>query len=195
MARRFGSRYSPALPRTRPRSGTTRQQLPTFNMQEQRKQLIAWLRDAHAMELSLAKVLENHAGDAEEFPDVRERQLQHLNETKRHADMVEQCLAMLDDEPSGAKQAIGKALGKMQGAASGMFGDDVMKNVLSDFSAEQMEIACYRSLVVAARELGEERITEICEEILREEEAMAEWLKERIPDITRTFLHRAPAAR
>lgn len=39
---------------------------------------------------------------------------------------------------------------------------------------EHHEIACYRSLIGAAEELGDAETAELCTEILREEEAMAD---------------------
>lgn len=162
----------------------------------ERQQLIAWLTDAHAMELSLAKVLENHAGDAADHPEIRQRDEQHLAETRRHAEQIERCLEILGGErPSKMKNIVGTAMGKMQGAMSAPFGDEIMKNALSDYAAEHMEIACYRSLIIAADELGEHEVSRICGQILSEEEAMAHWLEQRLPDITRLSLHQAPAAR
>lgn len=165
------------------------------NLSPERQQLIAWLTDAHAMELSLAKVLENHAKDADRLPDIRARDEEHLAETQEHARKVERCLQLLGaDKPSSIKNAIGTVMGKMQGAMSGPFGDEIMKNALSDYAAEHMEIACYRSLIFAADELGESDVARICNEILAEEESMAQWLEQKLPDITRMALHQAPAA-
>lgn len=162
----------------------------------ERQQLIAWLTDAHAMELALVKVLENHAKDAERHPDIRARDEEHLAETRTHASQVERCLELLGAEkPSAVKNMMGTAMGKMQGAMSGPFGDEIMKNFLSDYAGEHMEIACYRALIVAADEIGETEVSEICGEIIADEEAMAEWLEERLPEITRLSLHQAPAAR
>jgi ferritin-like metal-binding protein YciE len=159
------------------------------------KQLIAWLNDAYAMEHSLAKVLENHAKDAEDHPEVRAKDEQHLEETRRHAEQVAQCLSYLGEKPSAVKGMMGTVMGKVQGVATGMFGDEIMKNFLSDYAMEHFEIACYRSLIAAAEEAGRPEIAKICEQILREEEAMAEWLSQRIPDVARMSLQQAPAAR
>lgn len=162
----------------------------------ERQQLIAWLTDAHAMELSLAKVLENHAKDADRLPDIRARDEDHLAETREHARKIEQCLEHLGAEkPSSVKNAIGTVMGKMQGAMSGPFGDEIMKNALSDYAAEHMEIACYRSLIIAAEEIGEVQVARLCNEILAEEESMAQWLEQKLPEITRMSLHQAPASR
>ncbi|MBI2513406.1 MAG: ferritin-like domain-containing protein [Opitutae bacterium] len=162
----------------------------------ERQQLIAWLNDAHAMELSLAKVLENHAEDADRLPDIRARDEDHLAETREHARKLERCLDQLGaSKPSAVKNAIGTVMGKMQGALSAPFGDEIMKNAISDFAAEHMEIACYRALVIAAEEIGEVQVARICNEILADEESMAQWLDQRLPEITRQSLHHAPASR
>jgi ferritin-like metal-binding protein YciE len=161
----------------------------------ERQQLIAWLNDAHAMELSLAQVLEHHAKDADRLPDIRTRDEEHLAETREHARKLERCLAQLGAEkPSAMKNALGTVMGKMQGAMSGPFGDEIMKNALSDYAAEHMEIGCYRALITAAEEIGEVQVARICNEILADEESMAQWLEQKLPEITRMSLHQAPAA-
>lgn len=167
-----------------------------MNDSPERQQLITWLNDAHAMELSLAKVFENHAKDADRLPDIRARDEEHLAETREHARKIEQCLEHLGaNKPSSIKNALGTVMGKMQGAMSGPFGDEIMKNALSDYAAEHMEIACYRALIIAAEEIGEVQVARICNEILAEEESMAQWLEQKLPDITRMSLHHAPASR
>jgi ferritin-like metal-binding protein YciE len=158
------------------------------------KQLIAWLNDAYAMERSLAQVLENHMKDAERIPEVHQRDEQHLAETRGHARQIERCLSILGETPSGTKGVIGSVMGAVQGATTGVFRDEILKNFLSDYAAEHFEIACYRSLIAAANELGQPEIAQICGEILKEEEAMAEWLEERLPAVTHMSLHQAAHA-
>lgn len=153
-----------------------------------REQLITWLNSAYAMERNLIRVLENHAKDARDYPDVRERDEQHLDETRGHAKAVERCLQLLDEKPSTVKTAVGDMMGVIQGAASGMYRDEIVKNFLSDYAMEHFEIACYRSLIAAADDLGETEISQICRGILVEEEEMAAWLEERIPEVTRLTL-------
>jgi ferritin-like metal-binding protein YciE len=153
------------------------------------KQLIAWLNDAYSMERSLANVLENHARDAADFPDAQARNEQHLAETRQHADLVERCLEMLGETPSTVKSAFGSLMGRVEGAASGVFRDEIVKNFLSDYAAEHLEIASYKALVVAAEEVGQPEIARICGKILAEEVAMAEWLENHLPGVTRQSLH------
>lgn len=42
-----------------------------------------WLRDAHAMEKQAESMLESMAGRIDNYPDLRARIEQHINETKR----------------------------------------------------------------------------------------------------------------
>ena len=145
------------------------------------------------MEQTQIQVLENHAKDAKDVPWVRERDEQHLAETKRHAERVRECLDLLGAKPSAMKSAMGNITGMVQGASSGMFKDELVKNFLSDYAAEHFEIACYTSLIAAAEEVGQPQVASICREILRDEEAMAQWLEDNIPEVTRMFLQRQHA--
>lgn len=154
----------------------------------QLEQLTTWLNSAYAMEMSLEKVLENHAKDAKDHPRMRNRIEEHIIETRGHADRVAGCLEKLGTKPSAIKAAMGNVMGMVQGASTGMFRDELVKNVLADYASEHFEIACYRSLVAAAEAAEQPEIAEICSEILEEEEAMAAWLEEQIDEITRMVL-------
>jgi hypothetical protein len=49
--------------------------------------LIAWLNDAHGMENALVQVLEHQVKDAKDYPQIQARIQQHLEQTRRHADL------------------------------------------------------------------------------------------------------------
>jgi ferritin-like metal-binding protein YciE len=160
----------------------------------QTEQLTTWLKSAYSMEQSLAKVLENHTKDAKDYPELYGRMQRHLEETRQHADRVEECLGLLDEKPSTMKSAMGNIMGMVQGASTGAFRDELIKNVLADYGAEHFEIACYRSLIAAADEVGRTDIANICGDILKDEEEMAAWLEEQIPEVTRMVLHQTTTA-
>jgi len=61
---------------------------------------------------------------------------------------------------------------------------------MASYAFENMEIATYRILSAAAREAGDVDTARVCDEICREEEAMAGFLEERLPEITRMYLTR-----
>jgi ferritin-like metal-binding protein YciE len=154
-----------------------------------KEQLIGWLNSAYGMEQAQIQVLENHAKDAADIPEIRERDDQHLVQTRRHVDLVRECLKLLGETPSTVKSAMGNVMGMVQGASTGIFSDEILKNCLHDYASEHFEIACYRSLIAAAEELEQPVIARHCFEILRDEEAMASWLEENIPKVTRMTLH------
>lgn len=158
------------------------------------EQLTTWLNSAYSMEKNLAQVLENHAKDAKDHPEIQSRIEEHISETSRHAERVKECLRQLGAEPSTIKSAIGNLMGMVQGASTGMFRDELIKNMLADYASEHFEIACYRSLIAAAEEAGKPAVAEICSEILEDEEAMADWLEEQIPEVTRLVLHQVTHA-
>lgn len=159
-----------------------------------REVLIAWLKDAHAMETGLIPVLQNHAGDAKTDPNAAARINQHVEETRRHAQMVEDCIQRLGDSVSGTKEAMGRVAGWFKSISSGAARDENVKNALMDYGAEHFEIACYRALVEAANLAGEPDVARVCEQILRDEEDMARWLEDQLPMMVRDHMAREAAA-
>jgi ferritin-like metal-binding protein YciE len=143
--------------------------------------LVAWLRDAYAMEKAMIPVLENHAKDAERFPELQQQLQQHVVQTQRHADRVAECLRQLGEEPSTFKNTVARVMGAVQSVATGAFHDEIVKNALQDYGSESFEIACYKALIEGARGTGNQEIVRVCEEILREEEAMLRFLEQSLP--------------
>jgi hypothetical protein len=58
----------------------------------------------------------------------------------------------------------------------------LVKHSIVDFAAEHYEIATYTMLITAARGCRDEETARVCQEILREEQEMAHWLAQRLPD-------------
>ena len=159
----------------------------------QRETLISWLNDAYGLEQNLTKVLESHVDDAADQPQVQSRLRSHLEETKRHAELVEQCIEHLGGKPSATKSAMGKMSGMLSGTSTAMADDEMVKNMLSDYSMEHFEIASYQSIIAAAEALGEQQVAQTCREILHDEEDMAEWIEQQLPAITNDYLMHQPA--
>ena len=156
--------------------------------QDPRETLIGWLNDAYAMEKGLVQVLENHANDVKDRPEMYRRIAQHLEETKMHAERVRDCVQRLGGDVSTMKTAMGAVSGFLQGRSTGASPDELVKNALADYASEHLEIASYRALIVAARALGEQQIAQVCEGILRDEEEMARWLEQNLPTVVQEYL-------
>jgi ferritin-like metal-binding protein YciE len=150
--------------------------------------VVAWLKDAHALELNLTQVLEHRVNDTKDYPQIQAKIQQHLEQTRRHAELVKGCIERLGSSTSAVKSAMGQIGGFFQGVSTGMAKDEIVKNALADYASEQFEIACYTSLIAAAQSLGDQQTASVCQQILRDEEEMARWLHQQIPTITQAFL-------
>lgn len=150
--------------------------------------LISWLNDAYAMEQSLITTLQNHASDATDQPQIQRRINEHVDETRRHADLVGKCVARLGGDTSSAKTAMGKLSGFFSGMSSSMSQDELVKNTLVESSSEHFEIASYKAIIAAAESLGHPDVVSTCQEILRDEERMAEWLDQNLPALVHEHL-------
>ncbi len=160
---------------------------------EAREHLVDWLRDAHGMEKKAEEILEKQADRLDGYPEMQTRIRRHVEETRRHADRVAECISRYDGDSSKTKDVMSKMMGNVAALTNAMADDEVVKNALGDFAFENFEIASYRSLVKAAEAVGDSQTAEVCREILREEENMARFIGENIPMITASFLERDAA--
>ncbi len=150
-----------------------------------------WLRDAHAMEKQAESMLESMASRIDNYPELRARIEQHLSETKNQIVQLETILDRNDISRSVIKDSMSKmaALGQSIG---GIFpSDEIVKGSISGYVFEQFEIACYTSLLAAAKNAGDTASIPTIEAILNEEKQMADWLIQNIPQTTEKFLIRS----
>lgn len=145
--------------------------------------VIAWLNDAYGMEQSITHVLENHARDAKDHPRLQSGIQQHLEATRRHADLVKAEIERLGGKTSTLKTAMSNVMGMGQSVSTGMAKDELVKNALADYATEHMEIASYRALQAAATELGDQNLARTCETIIADELAMSQFLEQNLPAI------------
>jgi len=154
------------------------------------ERLMEWLRDAHAAEEQAKTMLTGMASRIQNYPSLKARIEQHIKETERQAELVRGCIERRGGSTSMVKDAGAKMLAMGQ-ALSGMFvGDEIMKGSIASYAFEAMEISSYRILITTAERVGDQETARVCEQILREEEAMAEWLKQNIPTLTQQYLAR-----
>jgi ferritin-like metal-binding protein YciE len=150
-----------------------------------------WLRDAHAMEQQAETMLNSQSGRLEHYPQLKQKMEQHIRETQSQAQRLEACLTRRGQSTSGAKDLAGKFTAMMQGLSGTVMSDEVAKGAMASYTFEHFEISAYRELVGAAELAGDHETKRVVEEILKEEQAMADWLYEQLPQVTRQFLERA----
>lgn len=133
-----------------------------------------WLRDAHAMEKQAESMLESMASRIENYPDIKARIEQHISETKHQITMLEEVLDRNGISRSVLKDSMSK-MAAMGQSIGGMFpSDEIVKGSISGYVFEQFEIACYTSLLAAAKKAGDTASIPTIEAILKEEMQMAD---------------------
>ncbi len=163
-------------------------------MTDVQKNLLDWLRDAHAMEQQAETMFTRTAERLENSPELKVKLQAHCEETRQQARIIRECLERLGEDTATMKDMAGKVTATAQGL-SGMFvSDEVVKATMASYTFAHMEIASYRSLIAAADLAGDTETKRLCEAILPQEEAIAEWLGDQIATITQEFLRRDAAS-
>jgi ferritin-like metal-binding protein YciE len=155
------------------------------------QELNQWLRDAHAMEQQAEQMLTAQANRIENYPELLAGVQRHLGETKSQRERLERCLERRGTSASSMKGIAGKLTAMMQGIGGSMTSDEVAKGAMASYAFEHFEISAYRMLVAAAELAGDAETARVCDEICREEEAMANQLQQLLPKIATTYLERS----
>jgi ferritin-like metal-binding protein YciE len=156
-----------------------------------RENLMDWLRDAHAMEQQAEKMLKAQSARLEHYPALKARIDQHIQETLGQQQIIDECLSRHDASSSTLKDLTGKLMAFGQGIGGMTMSDEVVKGAMSGYVFENIEIAMYTVLIAAAKAAGDVQIQAACEQILPQEQAMAQWLIEHLPELTQAFLERS----
>jgi ferritin-like metal-binding protein YciE len=155
-----------------------------------RDYLIDGLRDAHAMESQAISMTTTQADRLKHYPDIERRVREHIRETEGQRDRLERCLDKLGSSASTLKDATMKLAANAQMAFHAMTEDEVVKNCLASYAFEHFEIISYKALIETAKIADQPDIAAACQQNLAEEEAMAAWIGEHLPDAVRKYLAR-----
>jgi ferritin-like metal-binding protein YciE len=151
--------------------------------------LISWLKDAHAMEQAAICILDMQSKRLGHYPRMEAKVVEHLEVTRRQAELVKSCLRRYDADMSVWRDFMGRYTGAMNAlATSAALGDEAVKAYVADYAFENMEIATYRILVATANFVGDYETQKVCEEILSQEQEMASWLGQELIVMTQAFL-------
>ncbi|WP_337050079.1 ferritin-like domain-containing protein [Serratia fonticola] len=159
-------------------------------MSDSREHFSDWLRDAHAMEKQAETMLDGMKDRVKDYPRLRHRIIEHIEETRQQQVQLKACIQRLDASTSELKDFAGKATAFGQTLSGICMEDEVVKGVISSYVFEHLEIASYKALIAAAQQLGDIETQRSLEAILQQEQAMANWLMENIPSITQAYLNK-----
>jgi ferritin-like metal-binding protein YciE len=150
--------------------------------------LVAWLRDAHAMERATVDNLDRLADRLSRYPQLAGRCREHWRESIGQVEHIETCLKSLGSDTSTFKDLTSRFIGIAQAYAVAVSPDEIVKDCLAAYASRHFEIAAYVSLGTAALALEEPEIAQMCNEHLQQERTMASWLEQQIPEVTLEFL-------
>ena len=156
--------------------------------------LLAWLRDAHAMEAATVDNLRRLIDRVDAYPDLQRQLRTHLDITRRQRDEVERHLESLGSDTSALKDMAMRLAGRIQPLLGGLAADEVPKHCIAAYAWQSFQIASYRSMMGAAEGTGRAELRATCERFIQEEEALAGFLFENLPAITRQYLELQPVA-
>jgi ferritin-like metal-binding protein YciE/nucleoside-diphosphate-sugar epimerase len=139
--------------------------------------VLTYLRDVHALEGQAIELLEASAERVED-EQLEAGFLSHLEETRRHRELVEGLLEERGARPSLIKDTMLKTGGLNLSAFFGAQPDSTTKLAGFAFAFEHLEVAAYELLQRVAAKADDEGVVTVAEEILAEERQAAERVAE-----------------
>jgi ferritin-like metal-binding protein YciE len=154
---------------------------------------ITGLQNAHALENQALELMNRQIERIENYPDIKAKLQQHIEETHGQIERLEKILEERGQSRSVLKDNLLSITGNMAAITHAFTQDEIIKNSIANFAFENFEIASYKSLLELADLTGQAEAKQPLEQSLREEEQMALWLDQHLPQVTSTYLHRYAA--
>ena len=148
---------------------------------------IAGLRNTHALEMEALQVMNRQVERLQNYPELEQALRAHIRETEQQRQRIEEAMAEHQVSPSTIKEAIFGLMGNVTAVAHSPAKDEILKNLFSNHAFENYEIAAYKSLIVMAEAAGSRHISAF-QQSLREEEAMAQKVRDMIEPLTRKYI-------
>jgi ferritin-like metal-binding protein YciE len=152
-----------------------------------RELFVTGLVNAHAVEKQALSIMTPQVARIENYPEVAERLRLHIEETNGQIARLDEILAGFDTSSSTLKDIGLSMTGGMAAITHSMAGDEIVKNSFANYAFEHFEIAAYKSLLVMAEDGGFATATPLLKQSLGEEQAMAQWIDESLPVVTRRY--------
>jgi ferritin-like metal-binding protein YciE len=159
--------------------------------QTARSAFVLGLRNAHAMEHRSRELMKWQSERLRDYPELRAKIAEHLIETEKQLERLEQCLHEFEQRPSRLKDLALSLLGNLTATSNALFEDEILHDLFTNCAFEHYEVAAYTSLVKMAEETGFVHAKALLAESWREERAMAEWIDSRIGKVTSEYLAKA----
>ncbi|MEH3039074.1 MAG: ferritin-like domain-containing protein [Sphingomonas paucimobilis] len=152
-----------------------------------RELFVIGLRNAHAVEKQALSIMTPQVERIVNYPEVADRLRLHIDETNGQIARLDEILAGFDTSGSVLKDAALSMSGGMAAIGHSIAADEILKNSYANYAFEHFEIASYKSLLTLAEDGGFAQATTALRQSLSEEEAMAAWIDESLPIVTRRY--------
>jgi len=169
--------------------------------------VVQLLNEAYGKERQLELSLESHVAMTTRA-DYQKRLRQHLKETKSHASTVAKRIKQLGgtaetvslpgpEAATKAAQSLQGAVGKAKAAAQGPMHlakgsgeqEKMLHNARAEYREEAEEIATYTVIEALATSVGDKQTAKLAHGILSEEQRMAEYLGDLLPQLATDVAH------
>ena len=140
-----------------------------------RKDVVKYLRDAHALEAQAMQLLDAGPKLASVEP-LSTYFREHLEQTRQHQRMVDERLSALGSGPARFQAGLMRLGALNMGAFFGVQPDTPAKLAGFAYAFEALEVASYQLLRRTARRAGDEQTAAMAERILADEQHMADRL-------------------
>ena len=149
---------------------------------------ITGLQNAHALEHQALALIDRQLDRLVHYPEISERLRAHRIETEGQIRRLDDILASLGEQPSSFKDMALSFIGNLAAMGNVMAADEVLKNQFVNAAFENFEVASYTALVALAEAGAFPTAAALLEETLREEIAMAAWIQDSLPALTRKYV-------
>lgn len=148
---------------------------------------VTGLVNLHAVEKQALAIVTPQIARLEHYPEVADRLRLHRDETDAQIARLDEILAGFDTSGSFLKDTALSMSGGMAALGHSVAGDEILKNTFANYAFEHFEIASYKSIITLAEDGGFAGAASSLQQSLREEQSMAQWLDDALPQITRQY--------
>ncbi len=145
------------------------------------------LKNTHALEMQALQIMERQVGRLERYPEMEQALRRHIEETHGQRDRLQEALQALGDSPSTIKESVLGLVGNVMAIGHTPAQDEILKNSYANHAFENFEIAAYTSLLAIGEAAGERNLSGF-QQSLKEEETMAQTVRDLIVPTTRRYV-------
>lgn len=149
---------------------------------------VTGLQNAHAVEQQALSLIDRQLERLVRYPEIADRLRSHRLETEDQIRRLDDVLGSLGQRSSSLKDMALGFMGNLAAMGNLMAADEVLKNQFVNAAFENFEVASYTSLIALAEAAELPSAAALLQDTLKEEIAMAAWVQDSVPALTRKYV-------